>query len=130
MRVTSNAIRTARRLRRRMSKPEAMLWGFLRLRAPGRPAFRRQHPIGPYVLDFFCAKASLCVEIDGSSHGFGDRPERDIRRDAYLRHLGIRTIRCLASEVLNDPEGIANGLIRTACAAAAPPPPLRGPPPP
>jgi len=130
MRETSNNHHKAQLLRRRMSPPEVRLWNCLRDREPGRPAFRRQHPIGPYVLDFFCAKARLCVEVDGGSHGFGDRPARDARRDAYLRSLGIRTIRCSAAEVLQDPTGVAHGLIAVARAAAAPPPPLRGPPPP
>jgi very-short-patch-repair endonuclease len=44
--------------------------------------FRRQHPIGPYVLYFYCAKAKLAVEIDGASHDMGDRPHHDLRRDA------------------------------------------------
>ena len=130
MRATSNAHQAARNLRRQMSHPEVILWSFLRRREPGRPAFRRQHPIGPYVLDFFCAKGRLCIEVDGGSHSFGDRPQCDARRDGYLRSLGIRTIRCAASEVIDDPVGIAEGLIRISCEAAAPPPPLRGPPPP
>jgi len=57
-----------------MSVPEARLWNRLRWREPGKPIFRRQHPIGPYVVDFYCAKANLAVEIDGMSHDMGDRP--------------------------------------------------------
>jgi very-short-patch-repair endonuclease len=60
-----------------MSLPEVMLWKGLRGRQPGKPVFRRQHPLGPYVLDFFCPSARLCVEIDGGSHSFGDRPRAD-----------------------------------------------------
>ena len=130
MRATSNAHHTAHRYRRMMSLPEVLLWQILRHREPGQPAFRRQHPIGPYVLDFYSAKAQLCVEVGGGAHAFGDRPRRDQRRDTYLSRQGIRTIRYAASEVLDDPTGVANGLIAQACAAAAPPPPLRGSPPP
>jgi very-short-patch-repair endonuclease len=54
----------------------------LRKRAPGMPAFRRQHPIWFYVIDFDCAKAQLRVEIDGMSLDLGDRPQFGIRRDA------------------------------------------------
>ena len=53
--------------------------------------FRRQHPIGPYSLDFYCAELKLCVEVDGEQHGL--RIEQDRKRDAYLADLGIRTIR-------------------------------------
>jgi len=67
-----------------MSLPEVMLWKVLRGREDGKPVFRRQHPMGPYVLDFFCARALICIEIDGASHGFGDRPQADARRDSYL----------------------------------------------
>ena len=74
VRAPTRTVRTARRLRRALSAPEARLWSRLRERAPGRPVFRRQHPIGPYVLDFYCAKARLAVEIDGASHDMGDRP--------------------------------------------------------
>jgi very-short-patch-repair endonuclease len=52
----------ARHLRRALSSPEARLWTRLRERAPGKPVFRRQHPIGPYVLEFYCARARLAIE--------------------------------------------------------------------
>ena len=84
MRAPAKTIKAARRLRRKMWPPEAQLWSRLRKRAPGKPVFRRQHPIGPYVLDFYCAEARLAVEIDGYSHDVGDRPRRDVRRDAWL----------------------------------------------
>ena len=84
MRAPKETIDNARHLRRSLSPPEARLWSRLRERAPGIPAFRRQHPRGPYVLDFYCAKARFAVEIDGWSHEIGDRPQRDFRRDAWL----------------------------------------------
>ena len=120
MRATSNAHHRARQLRRTMSLPEVILWATLRGRAPGRPAFRRQHPIGPYVLDFYCAKARLCVEVDGEYHSFGDQPERDRRREAFLRSQGILTVRCSASGILEDASLIATSLIRIACERSAP----------
>jgi len=113
-----------------MSVPEVMLWQELRGRKPGKPVFRRQHPIGPFVLDFYCASASLAVEIDGEDHHLGDRPERDCRRDAYLGAQGLRVVRIPASYVLANALAVAEELIGEARAAAAPPPPLRGPPPP
>jgi very-short-patch-repair endonuclease len=130
MRTNSNSLIKARQMRKAMSLPEVMLWRCLRGREAGKPVFRRQHPIGPYVLDFFCASARLCIEVDGGSHGFGDRPQRDARRDAWLRAQGIRTLRLAAAEVISDAHGVAQGLIGEARAGPTPPPPLRGPPPP
>ena len=120
MRATSNATTRARKFRRQMSLPEVILWTALRGREPGRPVFRRQHPVGPYVLDFYCATARLCVEVDGASHGFGDRPQRDARRDTYLRELGIHTIRISASGVLEDASMIAGSLFDAARRRSAP----------
>jgi very-short-patch-repair endonuclease len=103
-----------------MSLPEVMLWKTLRGREEGKPVFRRQHPLGPYVLDFFCARARLCIEVDGGAHSFGDRPAADARRDAYLRSLGIDVVRCAAAEVIGDAYGVATGLIQLAHDRIAP----------
>jgi very-short-patch-repair endonuclease len=65
MRAPEETIALARQFRRNLSPPEVRLWTRLRERKPGAPVFRRQHPIGRYVLDFYCAKARLAVEIDG-----------------------------------------------------------------
>jgi very-short-patch-repair endonuclease len=64
--------------------------------------FRRQHPVGPYVLDFYCAAERLAVEMDGGNHSLGANPERDERRDAWLATQGVRTLRISASLVLGD----------------------------
>ena len=100
----------ARALRSSLSLPEKLLWVRLRRRDPGLPRFRRQHPIGPYVLDFYCSDIRLCVEVDGAAHGTNDRPERDVRRDAYLRAQGIEVVRIAARSVLDDPESITDWL--------------------
>jgi very-short-patch-repair endonuclease len=94
----------ARVLRSSLSLPEKLLWVRLRRRDPGLPRFRRQHPVGPFVLDFYCSDAKLCIEVDGQSHGTGDRPARDARRDDYLRAQGIQIVRIAAASVLEDPE--------------------------
>ena len=93
MRAPQKIITNAQRLRRSLSVPEARLWNRLRTRASGKPIFRRQHPIGPYVLDFYCAKARLAVEVDGMSHDMGDRPQRDMRRDTWLEKHGVTVVR-------------------------------------
>ncbi len=108
MRAPDQTHRLARTLRSTMSLPETLLWVRLRRRDTDRPTFRRQHPVGPYVLDFYCASSRLCIEIDGASHSMGDRPERDERRDAWLRAHGIEVVRIAASSVLDDPESVTD----------------------
>ncbi len=76
--------------------------------------FRRQHPIGPYVLDFYCAKARLAIEIDGMGHDMGDRPQRDIRRDAWLEARGVSVIRIAASELTRGIDEAADAIVRMA----------------
>ena len=89
----------ARRFRENLSLPEAMLWRSLK-GSPEGVHFRRQDPIGDYVLDFFCARAKVAIEIDGIAHDMGDRPKRDVERDSWLRNQGIEVVRIAASEVL------------------------------
>src|SRR5487761_1052078 len=114
MRALTKTIRKARHLRRALSPPEARLWSRLRERAPGKPVFRRQHPIGPYVLDFYCAKARLAVEIDGISHDMGDRPQRDERRDTWLEARGVTVVRIAASELTCSIGVAADAIVRMA----------------
>jgi very-short-patch-repair endonuclease len=76
--------------------------------------FRRQHPIGPYVLDFYCSKARLAIEIDGISHDMGDRPQRDKRRDAWLEAHGVRVVRIAAYETSRRIDEAADTIIRMA----------------
>jgi very-short-patch-repair endonuclease len=90
-----------------MSLPEVLLWRGLKKRAGGAAQFRRQHPFGPFVLDFYCARAQLCIEVDGYSHGTEDRPQRDDRRDRYLADAGVRVERVSAAAVLKDPHSVA-----------------------
>jgi very-short-patch-repair endonuclease len=92
----------ARSLRRKLTLPEGLLWRAIKGGKVDGLKFRKQHPIGPYVLDFYCHGASLCVEVDGASHGFGNRPELDARRDGWLAAKGIRTLRISASLVLDE----------------------------
>jgi very-short-patch-repair endonuclease len=101
----NDAIVRAREFRRSMSLPEGLLWQELRKR-PGGFKFRRQHPIGPYVLDFYCPAARLAIEVDGASHDMGDNPQRDAQRDAWLREQGLRIARFTARDVLHNMDGV------------------------
>ncbi|WP_300973889.1 endonuclease domain-containing protein [Sphingomonas sp. LHG3406-1] len=109
MRATANAMSAARRYRRQLSLPEQLLWRLLRqVRRDLR--FRRQHPIGPYVADFYCAVAKMVIEIDGASHNHSQGT--DERRTAYLHSVGLQVLRIPAAEVLADPEAVADALLR------------------
>jgi very-short-patch-repair endonuclease len=94
----------ARKLRRRMSPPEVALWSQLRASQLGFKV-RRQHPIGPYVTDFFVHDAGLVIEVDGSPHDYGDRLQRDDRRDEYLIERGYRVLHLPASDVMKNLDG-------------------------
>ncbi|MBY0284666.1 MAG: endonuclease domain-containing protein [Sphingomonas sp.] len=110
--------RNARQLRRKMSLPEVLLWQQLR-QSPGGHRFRRQHPGGPYDLDFYCAPARLAIEVDGEAHDYGDRPARDAERDAWLEGQGVRVLRISAKAVLTDLDAV----IRLILASVDPLPP-------
>jgi adenine-specific DNA-methyltransferase len=70
--------------------------------------FRRQHPVGPYTVDFFCQEIGLVVEVDGASHE--DRLEEDQRRTEYLQQQGLRVFRITNQDVSSDPEAVARGI--------------------
>ena len=124
-------VATARRLRKAMNWPEQILWRRLRQRPAGLK-FRRQHPAGPYVLDFFCSNAMLAVEIDGLSHDLGEQPERDKLRDAWLRERGVEVVRLSAAEVTRDSNAAIDGLVAICLSRGNPlhhSPVANGPPP-
>ena len=101
----------ARQLRAAMTLPEVLLWNLLR-GSPDGVRFRRQHPVGDFVLDFYCAAAKVGIEIDGIAHDMGGNPQRDLDRDAVLAGLGIEIVRIAATEGLASPERVAEMLVR------------------
>jgi very-short-patch-repair endonuclease len=82
MRAPLLTFKRARSLRRRMTPPEVILWQALRRGRLEELRFRRQHPMGPYILDFYCAPARLAVEVDGIGHDH--QISRDARRGEWL----------------------------------------------
>lgn len=98
------AVRSARRLRKRLTDAEAVLWHDLRNRKLRGWKFRRQHPIGPYVADFACPGAGVVVELDGGQHA-GAR-ERDRTRDQALHHAGYTVLRFWNNEVFENLDGV------------------------
>jgi very-short-patch-repair endonuclease len=93
-----------------MTLPEGLLWQVLR-RRPGGFKFRRQHPMGPFIADFYCPVARLVIEVDGASHDMGTNPARDARRDAWLREEGLRVLRLPAADVMKDIESAVTAIL-------------------
>jgi very-short-patch-repair endonuclease len=102
---TGKAYRRAKELRREMTLPEVLLWQALRKIQTGYK-WRKQHPAGPYSLDFYCDKAKLCVEVDGQVHERADQPRKDAVRDAFLAKHGVLTLRISAVDVLKNLDGV------------------------
>jgi very-short-patch-repair endonuclease len=116
----------ARTLRRQMTLPEVLLWRALRKRPRGLK-FRRQHPSGVYILDFFCSDARLAIEIDGETHATAT--ERDGVRDAWFAATGIATLRIPARDVLGNLDGVLMAVMDAAVARLPLHHPSGGPPP-
>ena len=93
----------ARELRRRQTDAERILWHHLRNRTLMGCKFRRQHPIGPYVVDFACVDAKLVVELDGSQHS---APSGDEVRTSFLCRQGYRVLRFWNNDALTQTEAI------------------------
>jgi very-short-patch-repair endonuclease len=124
----SGAALNARKLRRKMSLPEVILWHWLRQRPEGFK-FRRRHPTGPYVLDFFCSDARLAIEVDGEAHSRGERPDRDKVRDEWLRSAAIETLRIPAVALLEDTDAALRWIMIKARSRLPLHHPAGGPPP-
>jgi adenine-specific DNA-methyltransferase len=92
----------ARSLRRSITPAERKLWMRLRNRQLHGAKFRRQHPIGQYIVDFFCLEARLVVELDGSWHADDLKRTQDEHRTAYLQNQGCTVLRFWNNEVTAD----------------------------
>ena len=109
-----------------MPLPEVILWQLLRGGKVHGLRFRRQHPVGPFVLDFYCADRKLAIEVDGRAHDSAERVEQDERRTMWLNNQGIQVTRFMASDIL-DPEGLEAVMV-TIQEIAAPSTSFAGPP--
>ncbi len=130
MRAPPRTFSRARALRRGISLPEVVPWQALRKERLADLRFRRQHPVGPYILDFYCPSYRLAVEVDGLAHDSAAQVFRDERRDAWLAQEGITVLRVLAADVLSNATFENVILAIEKAAAPAPSGSLRSPPPP
>jgi very-short-patch-repair endonuclease len=108
------SIAKARELRKQLTPPEARLWTALRRCGLNGLRFRRQHPIGPFILDFFCPSARLAVEIDGATHTLGDSEAYDARRDLYLKRVGLTVLHIPAIHVRDSLDAVLREIARAA----------------
>ncbi len=124
MRAPRSTVAKARALRRALSFPEILLWRSLRGRRLSGLHFRRQHPVGPYILDFYCSDLKLAVEVDGAAHDHPDRAVRDETRDRWLPERGVAMLRFPACD-LSTEEGRESVLATIAARPGAPSTALR-----
>ncbi|MBA4107001.1 MAG: hypothetical protein C0485_14735 [Pirellula sp.] len=97
-------------LRKQATHPEKLLWSILSSRQLAGLKFRRQHPIEPFIVDFYCAEAKLVIELDGESHN--GRESYDAERSKLLANLGLNVMRITNDEVLTNLDGVAEGILR------------------
>ena len=110
IRGQANYLDIKRRLRSTMTGPETRLWSKLKARQFQGLKFRRQHGIGPYIVDFYCPEQSLVIEVDGDSHADADQIVKDRQREQYLQSRGLRVIRYINDDIVNNLDGVLEDL--------------------
>jgi very-short-patch-repair endonuclease len=106
--LPDDLLKYARSLRQEQTDAETRLWQLLRDRRFGGRKFRRQHPIPPYIVDFYCSEAHLVVEVDGGQHA--DSRQYDEKRTHFLEQKGSRVLRFWNHEVLNSTEAVCQAI--------------------
>ncbi len=102
----------ARDLRKRQTEAEKLLWSRVRNRQLGGLKFRRQHPVSPYILDFYNEEYKIAIELDGNPHGHDNQIKKDKTRTAYLEKQDIRVIRFWNNEIFENLEGVLETILR------------------
>lgn len=111
----------ARRMRTSLTPSELALWLCLRNRGLGGLRFRKQVPLGQYIVDFFCPEQKVAVEVDGGQHGFDTNAKRDAARTAWLEKQGIAVLRVSNADVAENLDAVC-GAILALCEERAPRP--------
>jgi len=104
--VTRQHRQRAKSLRRRMTRAETLLWRYVKAGDLDGLSFRKQMPIGSYIVDFACHTTRLIVEIDGETHDFEERQRRDAARDQWLASRGYVVLRFSNNDLLSSLEGV------------------------
>jgi very-short-patch-repair endonuclease len=113
----------AKHLRRAMTRAEILLWRYLKAHHLDGLAFRRQAPVGRYVVDFVCHSARIIVELDGETHDFDARQQHDAVRDTWLASRGFHGLRFTNEELLSSLEGVLTVIRETAATRTRSAPP-------
>src|SRR5215813_5167001 len=103
------ANRKARQLRQSSTDAERRMWSALRLRRLARYKFRRQHPIGEFIVDFACTEHALVIELDGGQHS---QSQADMSRTVWLEREGWTVIRFWNNDVLSNTSGVIETILR------------------
>jgi very-short-patch-repair endonuclease len=101
-------------MRRAMTPAELRIWLHLRNRALEGLRFRRQVPIGPFVVDFFCSERRLVVEVDGDHHGHDRQAIADANRTRVLQARGCRVLRVANGDVMSNIDGVCEAILAAA----------------
>ncbi len=107
----SNLKQYSRQLRENMTDAERHLWAKIRMKQLKGYQFYRQKPIGDYIVDFFCPRAKLVIEVEGSHHFSDEMTEYDRIRNEYLSSLGLRVLRFTNIDVLTHIESVVESII-------------------
>jgi DNA-3-methyladenine glycosylase len=113
-----------RRLRTNPTRAEQLLWAKLRHNQIYGLKFRRQHGIGSYIVDFFCAEKTLVIEVDGDVHAAETQQTKDLERENYLKSLGFQVVRYTNDEVIKNLDGVLEDLSSRVSKASTSPFPL------
>jgi very-short-patch-repair endonuclease len=116
--LTERSRTRARALRRNLTDAERLIWYGVRAHRLNGISFRRQAPIGPYIVDFVSHAAKLVVEIDGGQHFEDEHEKRDTRRDRFLERKGYRVLRFSNHDVMSNRMGVLERIAEVAQAAA------------
>jgi very-short-patch-repair endonuclease len=111
-----------------MTRAETLLWRYLKAHHVDELGFRRQVPMGRYIADFICHSAKMIVELDGESHDFESRFDRDQKRDAWFSSQGFVVLRFTNEQVLSNLNGVVEMIRDTAVSRRTAPPSLSLPP--
>ena len=121
--VPSTLLQAARDLRKNLTDAEQALWQCLRGKQLAGYRFRKQHPLGRYVLDFYCPSAKVAIELDGGQHNTEAGKARDTERTAFLTQQGIKVLRFWNHEVFDNLEGVLGRIGECLCSVVPPPQP-------
>ena len=104
---------TRRHLRKNQTYTEKIVWMYLRNRQMEGYKFRRQYSVDKFVIDFYCPKLKLAIEIDGSIHNEPDQKEYDVKRQEYLETFGIKFLRLTNEEINGNPNAAFEKIEKT-----------------